>query len=123
MSPRKRILAECLIIVALVCQLACPYASPPAKHAEKVSIPTEASDQVINDRIGEQIQARGFSDVEVKTHDGQVFLTGYVDDEQQRQTAEEIARRMPGVVEVRNDIVVCKKPPVNLNKPGGPRRC
>jgi osmotically-inducible protein OsmY len=81
------------------------------------------SDETINDRIEQGIQARGFSEVDVKTHEGQVFLTGYVHNEQQRVAAEEIAKETPGVLGVQNQIVVCKKWPVNLNKPGGPRRC
>jgi osmotically-inducible protein OsmY len=122
MSQRKRILAEHLILAALICQLGCMSANEPPRNSN-ASVATVSSDDSINNRVEERIRARGFSDVDVKTHEGHVFLTGYVDDEQQRAAAEGIANETPGVLGVQNEIVVCKKPPVNLNKPGGPRRC
>lgn len=117
MSQRNRILAEYLIVTALVCQSACLLGNrPPGNSNLRVS-----SDDAINNHVEEQIHARGLSDVSVKTYQGQVFLTGYVDDDQQRIAAEEIANGTSGVLGVRNEIVVCKKP--NVNKPGGPRHC
>jgi len=120
MSHRQRIVALHLIVAALAFQLACSYGRVPEEDRQmqrKVFV----SDESINTHVEQTMTAQGLSDVKVKTQDGQVFLSGYVDDEEQRQAAEESARQTPGVVQVRNEIVVCKKP--NVNKPGGPRRC
>ena len=45
-----------------------------------------------------------FNDVEVKTFDGIVQLSGFVNMEDQRRRAAEIATQVPGVVEVQNNI-------------------
>ena len=119
MSHRQRIVALHLVVAALAFQLGCYRAGVPEERKARSEVPL--SDESINTHVEQGITAQGFSAVSVKTHDGQVFLSGYVDDEQQRQAAEEIATQTPGVVQVRNEIVVCKKP--NVNKPGGPRRC
>lgn len=120
MSVRQRILALHLILIALGCQLGCQSASERNPNFEGKTPP--ADDAAIRTRIQDTVAERGLTDVKVRSERGQVFLTGYVDDESQRQTAEQIATQTPGVMVVRNEIVVCKKP-VNVNKPGGPRRC
>jgi hyperosmotically inducible periplasmic protein len=45
-----------------------------------------------------------FHDVDVKTFDGVVQLSGFVNSDEQKRRAEEIAREVPGVVEVQNAI-------------------
>lgn len=82
-----------------------------------------ARDERIRVSIDAQMTSSGFEDVDVISVDGRVTLSGYVDDEMQRQKAESIAKNTLGVSEVDNRIVVCKRPPVNVNKPGGPRKC
>src|SRR5438067_6456876 len=43
-----------------------------------------------------------FHDVDVKTFDGVVQLSGFVNTDEQKRRAEELARQVPGVVEVQN---------------------
>jgi BON domain-containing protein len=124
MCVRQRILALHLIVVALGCQLGCLSGnerrlSQNVNFDAKISPPDDAA---IRARIETTAAQQGLTDVHVRSDGGQVFLTGYVDDESQRQTAEQIASQTPGVTVVRNEIVVCKNP-VNVNKRGGPRRC
>src|SRR5205814_9170098 len=45
-----------------------------------------------------------FHDVDVKTFDGVVQLSGFVNADEQKRRAEEIARQVPGVMEVQNSI-------------------
>ncbi len=44
--------------------------------------------------------------VQVETYGGTVQLSGFVDSKESAQRAEELARRVPGVTEVRNAMVV-----------------
>jgi osmotically-inducible protein OsmY len=46
-----------------------------------------------------------FADVKVTTYEGNVQLSGFVDRDEQKGHAEEIAKKVPGVREVRNQIV------------------
>ena len=45
-----------------------------------------------------------FGDVDVKTFDGAVQLSGFVTSEEQKRRAGEIAQRVPGVTQVMNNI-------------------
>lgn len=46
------------------------------------------------------------TEVNVDTMDGVVQLSGFVDNEQERFRAEQIARSIPGVVDVHNDLIL-----------------
>lgn len=64
-------------------------------------------DQAITRRIQEALSsdpAYKFGDVKVTTYQGKVQLSGFVDRDEQRGQAEDIARRIRGVKEVVNDI-------------------
>jgi hyperosmotically inducible protein len=58
-----------------------------------------------------------FNDVSVKTFDGIVQLSGFVNSDEQKRRAEELARNIPGVVEVQNAISL--KPTGNSYSPTG----
>ena len=45
-----------------------------------------------------------FTDVKVVAYQGKVQLSGFVDRDEQKGQAEDIAKKVPGVKEVRNDI-------------------
>jgi len=47
-----------------------------------------------------------FHDVDVKTFDGVVQLSGFVNSDEQKRRAEEIARQVPGVIEVQNSLAM-----------------
>jgi len=58
-----------------------------------------------------------FGDVDVKTFDGVVQLSGFVDTNEQKQRAGDIAQRAEGVTQVVNNITL--KPQGNLQPTGG----
>ena len=58
-----------------------------------------------------------FSDVDVKTFNGVVQLSGFVNSDEQKRRAEEIARQTPGVQQVVNAIAL--KPNGNTLQPTG----
>lgn len=65
-------------------------------------------DQAISRRVTEALGAEPaykFTDVRVVTYEGKVQLSGFVDRDEQRGRAEEIARKVPGVKDVTNQIV------------------
>jgi hyperosmotically inducible periplasmic protein len=47
-----------------------------------------------------------FPDVKVNTYNGTVQLTGFVDTMEQKRKAEEIARNVPGVAAIQNEIAL-----------------
>ena len=59
-----------------------------------------------------------FSGVDVKTYDGVVQLSGFVDTNEQKQRAGDIARQAEGVTQVVNNITL--KPAGNLQPTGRP---
>jgi hyperosmotically inducible protein len=58
-----------------------------------------------------------FDGIDVKTYDGVVQLSGFVDTEQQKHRAEEIAKQAEGVTQVVNNITL--KPAGNTMAPTG----
>ena len=65
-------------------------------------------DQSISRRVQEALgadPAYKFTDVKVVTYQGKVQLSGFVDRDEQRGQAEEIAKKVAGVKEVQNRIV------------------
>lgn len=105
-----------------------PARTFPSTSANSNSTPAASSieirnrDATISDQIEKRLVGTGLRDVEVETRDGRVFLSGFVDSEEQKLLAERIAGTVSGVIGLENKITVCKRPPVNINKPGGPRR-
>jgi hyperosmotically inducible periplasmic protein len=60
------------------------------------------------------------SEVKVKTYQGKVQLSGFVDTQQQKDRAAEIARRINGVQWVKNDLIVKTELPQNPGAPTSP---
>ena len=82
--------------------------APTAARADEQS----PSDQAIAQQIVQKLQAekqsgglKGFS-IDLQVEDGTVWLSGRVASEQQRDKALDIARRIPGVAQVVNDLDV-----------------
>jgi Flp pilus assembly secretin CpaC len=78
-------------------------------------------DGVVTHRVEgtlEQSQVYKFPDVEVKTVDGTVQLSGMVDTEAQKERAGQIAQQVRGVKEVVNGLTV--EPQKNLTPTGSP---
>jgi len=78
--------------------------SPPPRTAGE-----SIDDQAISRRVQEALSADPaykFPEVKVAAYQGKVQLSGFVDKGEQRGQAEDIARKVPGVKEVRNDITM-----------------
>jgi hypothetical protein len=60
------------------------------------------------------------SEVKVKTYQGKVQLSGFVDTQLQKDRAAEIARRINGVQWVKNDLIVKTQLPQNPGAPTSP---
>jgi hyperosmotically inducible periplasmic protein len=68
-------------------------------------------DRAISRRVQEALSADPaykFGDVKVTTYEGKVQLGGFVDRGEQKGQAEDIAKKIPGVKEVKNDITMKK---------------
>ena len=66
-------------------------------------------DQATARRVEEALQSDPsykFTDVKVVAYEGKVQLSGFVDKGEQKGQAEDIARKIPGVKEVKNDIAL-----------------
>jgi hyperosmotically inducible periplasmic protein len=66
-------------------------------------------DQATSRRVQEALSsdpAYKFTEVKVVAYQGKVQLSGFVDKGEQKGQAEEIARKVPGVKEVKNDIAM-----------------
>ena len=73
-----------------------------------------ADDQHITDRVKGSLKESPvykFAGVGVSTFDRVVQLSGFVQTDDQKQAAEEIARQAPGAVRVINNIVIQKPEP------------
>ncbi len=91
-------------------------ASAPLSNKE-----TREQDVKINTEIEKQLANRGLRDVRVRADSDRIVLLGYVDSDEEKARAEQIARASSGGREITNLITVSKPPPINTNKPGGPR--
>ncbi len=66
-------------------------------------------DNRLTEKVKDQLKAEPvykFSNVGVKTYDGVVQLSGFVQNEDQKQRAEQVAQRVPGVAKVINSIAI-----------------
>ena len=78
---------------------------------KKETVERTATEQQIDQQLAEQVKvtfgnspAFKFPDVQVATFKGKVQLSGFVRSEDQKSSAETIAKGIPGVVEVENNI-------------------
>lgn len=72
-------------------------------------------------QITESLFQNGFCDVRVTVRQGELVLSGYTDTDLDKAMAEEMAKRQAHGFEVRNEIRLSGRPPVNINKRGGPK--
>ena len=66
-------------------------------------------DQAVARKVEEALRsdpAYKFTEVKVVAYEGKVQLSGFVDKGEQKGQAEDIAKKVPGVKEVRNDIAM-----------------
>lgn len=84
-------------------------------------------DMQISEDAKRSLDAKGLTDVQVETENGEVTLTGRVGGPEQKLLAEESVKSMPGVVTVKNNVKVVVEERefntrINPNSPGGPRK-
>lgn len=100
----KRALVSLLVSAFVVALAGCASDKEKAPRTAGQTI----DDQALTDRVVEALSsdpAYKFGDIKVVTYAGRVQLSGFVDRDEQKAKAEQIARRVPGVREVRNHIV------------------
>jgi osmotically-inducible protein OsmY len=98
-----RLFSITLLAVALVAAAGCAPAELRRDAPEYLSdtwITTK-----VNAAVAEDSELRVL-DVKVQTFDGVVQLSGFVDNERQVNRAEQVAREIEGVEEVRNDLQI-----------------
>jgi osmotically-inducible protein OsmY len=98
----RRLLAVAVLATGVAAVAVGCGSTPPERTAGDA-----IDDQAITRRIQEALSsdpAYKFGDVKVTTYQGKVQLSGFVDRDEQRGQAEEIAKRIRGVKEVKNDI-------------------
>jgi BON domain-containing protein len=109
-------------IFLLGCNLSKQSSPSPPTSGSNSNMRQRTSDLDISENAQRHLQDRGLEDVNLEVTDGEVTLKGQVETEEQKEMAEVTVRNTPGVVSVNNEITVQRKPPVNGNKPGGPRK-
>ena len=79
--------------------VSCSTTQSPNKQVEDSKITTQVKSKIASD-----VRLSSLTNVSVNTTNGVVTLTGEVENEQVRQTAESVARDVPGVVRVNNEL-------------------
>lgn len=69
------------------------------------SIDDEATSRRVQNSLSTD-PAYKYTEVKVATYQGKVQLSGFVDNDQQKEHAEQVAKKTPGVKDVKNDIVL-----------------
>lgn len=78
-------------------------------------------DRTITDNIKHQLASDPvykFNGVDVKTFDGVVQLSGFVEADAQKRIAGDVAQHVPGVAQVQNDIALIPRQNENLQPTG-----
>lgn len=97
------LLASALLAVLLAGCAGGPAKESTGEYIDDAAITAKVKTQLLRDPDVSGLQTQ------VETYKGQVQLSGFVDTPEQRAKAAEIARRVPGVKSVRNDLVVKSK--------------
>lgn len=98
-----------LLMSALVAVGTVAFATGCASDEPQRTAGQSIDDQAMSRRVQEALStdpAYKFTDVKVVAYQGKVQLSGFVDKGEQKGQAEDIARKVPGVKEVRNDITM-----------------
>src|SRR5580765_5971051 len=113
-----------ILLIAGLLSAACSSNKTTSSYPAAVPI---RRDPQISEDARRNLDARGLTNVQVQTENGEITLNGKVNDPEQKLLAEESVRTMPGVVGVKNNVSVVEenrvnKTNINANKPGGPRK-
>jgi hyperosmotically inducible protein len=99
----KRLLGAFIASGLVILAAGCASDRPQRTAGESID------DQATSRRIQEALSADPsykFTEVKVVAYQGKVQLSGFVDKGEQKGQAEEIAKKTPGVKEVKNDIAL-----------------
>jgi hyperosmotically inducible protein len=97
----KQLLSVLLAAGMVALATGCASDDPPRTAGQSID------DQAISRRVQEALgadPAYKFPEVKVTTYQSKVQLSGFVDRDEQKGQAEDIAKKVPGVKEVKNDI-------------------
>jgi len=114
MKTIKNILLTSAIAIAFVGCAGDRYHRSTGAYLDDKATTTKVKADLFSDPV-----VRG-SEVKVKTYQGKVQLSGFVDNQQQKDRAGEIARRINGVQWVKNDLIVKTQLPQNPGAPTSP---
>ena len=92
-----------LLALAIVAAVGC------AGTENRRSTGTYLDDKTISTKVKTELAADSVTqaiNIEVETYNGVVQLSGFVDKERTIERAEEIARKVPGVKDVKNNLIV-----------------
>jgi len=99
----KQLIGSAVAIGLLTLAVGCASDAPQRTAGQSID------DQSTARRVQEALSsdpAYKFTEVKVVAYQGKVQLSGFVDKGEQKGHAEEIARKVPGVKEVKNDIAM-----------------
>ena len=99
----KQLLAASVAGALLVLGAGC--ASDKPQRTAGQSIDDQATARRVQEALSSDPSYK-FTEVKVVAYEGKVQLSGFVDKSEQKGQAEEIAKKTPGVKEVKNDIAM-----------------
>jgi hyperosmotically inducible protein len=99
----KQVLSVSIVAGMLTLATGCASDQPQRTAGQSID------DKAVSRRVQEALSsdpAYKFTDVNVVAYQGKVQLSGFVDKGEQKGQAEDIAKKVPGVKEVKNDITM-----------------
>lgn len=98
MKPARSLLAATLLAAAVGAGAAEPGRETTGQYMDDATITTKVKSAFVKDPVVNAL------DVKVETYKGTVQLSGYASSQAEIQRAESMARSVPGVSDVKNDI-------------------
>jgi len=106
---KREFIVFSLVVVTAAGFVGCASDDSADRDSHKRTAGQYIDDKVVQQRVKAALgdsEVYKFPDVKVETYQGTVQLTGFVDTQEQKQKAEELARNVRGVASVKNDIVL-----------------
>lgn len=98
---RLRCVAAAALVRLTMLVIGCNFTQSPNRQAEDLKITTEVKTKLATD-----VNASSLANIEVNTTNGVVTLAGQVETAEVKSSAETVARAVPGVVRVNNNLQV-----------------
>lgn len=103
MRKRNFVLLFAVILPLALAGCATDTKKQAVEYFDDTTITTKVKTKLFDDP-----QTSGFA-ISVKTYQGTVQLSGFVNDEKEKNRAEELAKTVPGVKTVKNDLIIKQK--------------